>query len=907
MGTLKKNTEDLASRPFPAGDYSYRVSVIVPVYNKEACLDKAMDSLLAQDIPAGNMEVLLVDDGSDDESSAMCDAWAARREWICAFHKKNGGVSSARNYGIRRAHGRYLMYLDPDDTLAPDTVSAVVDFFDAHCDEIDLVIYPLTRIRNGRKMPPHYRSKVLDEEGVYDLSAGHGIFAAATTIEVCVKNKGTENILFSEEMPFHEDQKYNTDILLQKMKIGFCSRGRYNYNQGPQGVVGMKFNAYHLFEGSMAFWEEEFASFHGRPPKYLQALYLSDLAWKTRSGILYPYHYAKPEFEHACGRILSLLDQVESDVIARHPALDDYERAYFLQMKRNCAVRCLYGPGGIVLLADGGLVYEQEEVEIVLLRMKPTRSGFEMTAFLKSPCFQFGEKPVLVARQCVDGRIERRELSLFSSSHSYYKSKTKTNVFWDFNFTLDYEKSGSVEFFVRFGGEQFRTYYCLMPRAGFCASRPVRNSIVLFGHAYRLDKSIISGQVLAAGEVARTEREHDRASSSNLRNYSMRRLVRWQLARGRRVWLYHDCHGVEKNNAYFQYMHDIGQNDGVERFYVVNDDLAAKRHLFTRKQMGRVVRFGSRRHKELFLVAERIVTAYVERANWVPLDASGLRRYGDLFHAEISYLQHGVLHAHMPWKYSLDRLLIDEEIVSTPFEEENLCENYGFSAENIVPAGMPRYDFIDASERPKHKILLAPSWRKFLVRYRPQDGQWEATVPQLLESDFYRETKAFLENEELHRLLEDFDYTLDLKLHPILQELYAAYFTSAHERVRIAPESVHEADYAVFITDFSSYRFDFVYLKRAILYFFPDEDFVKAGTMDYRELDLPLDGMFGELTRDADSAIGLLRDILENGGKPKERFARQMEDFFYHYDSGQCERIYRELGRRSQRLQNPLR
>lgn len=93
------------------------ISVIVPVYNAEAQVDRCIRSLVEQTYP--NLEILLVDDGSTDGSYAICRGYAERYGNIRVFQKKNGGVSSARNLGLDQAKGEFLFFLDSDDYLDP--------------------------------------------------------------------------------------------------------------------------------------------------------------------------------------------------------------------------------------------------------------------------------------------------------------------------------------------------------------------------------------------------------------------------------------------------------------------------------------------------------------------------------------------------------------------------------------------------------------------------------------------------------------------------------------------------------------------------------------------------------------------------------------------------------------------
>lgn len=92
-----------------------KISVIVPVYNVEKYLRRCIDSILAQTFT--DFELLLIDDGSKDNSGDICDGYAMKDERVRVFHKKNGGVSSARNLGLDNAKGEWVSFVDADDYL----------------------------------------------------------------------------------------------------------------------------------------------------------------------------------------------------------------------------------------------------------------------------------------------------------------------------------------------------------------------------------------------------------------------------------------------------------------------------------------------------------------------------------------------------------------------------------------------------------------------------------------------------------------------------------------------------------------------------------------------------------------------------------------------------------------------
>ena len=104
--------------------FEFEISVIVPVYNVEKYLDKCVRSLLNQKF-AYNYEIILVNDGSTDSSGNIEDKYAMEHSMLKVLHKKNGGLSSARNYGLRYARGKYITFVDSDDYVSDDYLSAL--------------------------------------------------------------------------------------------------------------------------------------------------------------------------------------------------------------------------------------------------------------------------------------------------------------------------------------------------------------------------------------------------------------------------------------------------------------------------------------------------------------------------------------------------------------------------------------------------------------------------------------------------------------------------------------------------------------------------------------------------------------------------------------------------------------
>lgn len=877
-------------------EFKYRISVIVPIYNVEEYIEGCLESLVKQTIDKKDLEVLLINDGSPDNSEAICKRFCEKYSFFKYFSKENEGLSKTRNFGISHAQGKYFVFLDPDDALADSSLKNLADFFDKHENEVDIVTYKIIPVFNGTQSEGvHYRYKFLTYEGVYDLTLPENAYITQTNVNICVKNKGKDNVLFDTTENFrHEDQKYNIDIVRQKMKIGYCTGAKYLYTKNPGSITNSIFYAYYIFETTMAFWENLFNSFEGKVPEYFQAMYLNDINWKTRADILLPYHYGEEKFAKAMSRICNLLKMVDDSVISRHPKIDPPHKSFLLRLKYGDeGFEVKAGCSGVSIVRDNKPVYFENNPPLTITGFKVDSEKTFIDAFLRTPVLSFTDDVTIYVHLSGKNGVKTVVPEAEKSAWDYYHAKIRTNNFRRIRFDWDYKQYPSIYFSVVVDGESIPVKLEYIINAPF-ATDVQRNWLYRCGYEFTCQQSGFGAVKVSPSKEKSATRAFEKSLMFRRPRTFIRRLrFANKIKASRRIWLYYDCRNVYKDNGYYQFIHDFEINDGVERYYVVNDDMDRK-ELFTPRQRKNIIKFGSPKHFRYFLSSERIITAFAEHGNYNPFEDFVWKYYTDLFKAQVIYLQHGVLHAFLPWKYSHDRLNgIDKEVISTTFEVENMTKNYGFAKRDLILSGMPRYDFIDIdSVVSEKKILFAPTWRKYLVDNNK--GKLSANPSKFIKSDFFKETYAFLHSKELEEILEKNDWYLDFKLHPILASCAELYELDS-KRIRIADKSVDEKSYKIFITDFSSFCFDFVYLKKTLMYFVPDDEMFRAGMNDYRKLDLPLEEGFGPLAHTSDEAVKALIEIVERNGEPEDVYAKRMDGFFLHSDKNCRDRIYEAI------------
>lgn len=202
-----------------------KISVIVPVFKAEAYLNRCVDSLLVQTFK--DFEILLIDDGSPDKSGELCDEYAVKDSRVRVFHKENGGVSSARQFGIDNALGEYTIHADPDDWVEQTMLEEL--YAKAIEDDADMVICDFyVELKNKRIYKRQQPSK-LDNQTVFRefFQQLHCSCWNKLIRRACYQNY---NICFPKEMNFREDAFVMFSLLIYPIKISYLPKAFYHYD-----------------------------------------------------------------------------------------------------------------------------------------------------------------------------------------------------------------------------------------------------------------------------------------------------------------------------------------------------------------------------------------------------------------------------------------------------------------------------------------------------------------------------------------------------------------------------------------------------------------------------------------------------------------------------------------------------
>lgn len=195
------------------------ISVIVPVYNSEKTLNRCVDSILSQTF--SDFELLLVDDGSTDYSGMMCNDYALKDHRVHVFHKKNGGVSSARNLGLDHANGQWITFCDSDDYVDDNWLSTFVK----HCKKNVELVVQSTGISN-KTTYSSFEGTVSDFlESFYDANIIGYVWNKLFRKDIIV----TDRLHFDESLTFLEDETFVCKYLQHINHVTFIPKITYHY------------------------------------------------------------------------------------------------------------------------------------------------------------------------------------------------------------------------------------------------------------------------------------------------------------------------------------------------------------------------------------------------------------------------------------------------------------------------------------------------------------------------------------------------------------------------------------------------------------------------------------------------------------------------------------------------------
>ncbi len=280
-----------------------KLSIIVPVYNVKDYLERCINSLIDE---SDEYEIILVDDGSTDGSSLLCDEFSKRYSKIRVIHKENGGLSDARNFGLKEAKGEKIIFVDSDDFLVPSAIKTILEIIEIN--DFDIIACNFTSYKGDTVTPLCYSNYSEITTGEKFLEYQYLKRSMLTSVVQNIYNRKllVDNNFFFRKGIYHEDEEWTPRVWMAASRIKFIEYSFYCYMLREGSIMNQKKFDKHIsdFQSTVVSLLELFSNKKGTPiyslikddliNKYLSLYAKGKIAGKNKD-LEFSYKYMKDD------------------------------------------------------------------------------------------------------------------------------------------------------------------------------------------------------------------------------------------------------------------------------------------------------------------------------------------------------------------------------------------------------------------------------------------------------------------------------------------------------------------------------------------------------------------------------------------------------------------------------------
>lgn len=873
----------------------YTFSIIMPIYNEENYLEEAINSVIKQSFPFEKVQLILVNDGSTDNSKSICLKYSKLYKNIEYYEKENGGVSSARNYGLNYIKGEYVNFMDSDDTISELALEKINEFFVNNTD-INLVGLVVKYFGNKNGIHPRY-DKFEKETVIVDLeeSPQSYILSSAATF---YRAKLFDNVRFETSLKIAEDLYFNCQIYLENNMFGIISSDEaiYNYrirNTNTSLSGQGKYNI-DMFTYATEFLYEKFKEILDnkkiKMPSFLQYVMIGEII-KRNKALNSVSSDKKHQFYNICRKILKNIDE---ETIRKFYSTNHLLKVILLALKYN------WDPDNVEYkIIDNRLYVNSIKVgmisscPLILSKVEIDNNKVKIEGVYND--IIPNNKNVLLRFK--DSELNTYNIKLEATDNDFYLNKT-------LGFTLNkayriecelpikntiykpYIKIAGMDIQMEFNTfSKFSIYESYLETdEPFCLFSD-KKILKLKNHSLEIkDKKLLSESIYTTKKCEFLNKFYPQLLAY-YRKYNRKK---------KKYIIINDRPMVANDNgqALFEYINKYHKKLAKITYYAISKNSPDYEKL---SKIGRVVDIGSEKHKKMFINSKVIISSHANFYN--PFNELETKLIKDILDYKFLFLQHGVIINNVHKPLNRAKSGIDLFVTSTEAERKEISSpKYMFKKENIILTGLPRFDkLVDKREQ---LIVIAPTWRTFLSGPINKDG-FHDSIPDFEKSEYFKRWKKLLTNEKVLKKCREDNYKILFVLHPGFRNYYKYFKNLSNDIVEIKhSEDIIYSDLfnklSLMITDYSSIMFDVAYLKKPIIFYQFDKELYfskhyKPGYFSYDK-----DG-FGEVLTEEKEVENSILKYFENNFKLEDKYIKKIENTFKYIDKNNCKRVVSHL------------
>jgi len=888
--------------------FPYRFSVVMPVYMAQDYLRAAIESILNQTIGFEEYaQLILVDDGSPDESGAICDEYKSfYPNNIIVVHKANGGPSSARNAGLPYTEGRYVCFLDSDDKYSKKVMELVYGFFIEHENETDIVTINRT-LFGAKKGPSSANINYGSGSCIIDLLLNYKILQP-TLATSFIKQAIAKNICCDTELDIVEDRKEIFKIVSRLNRVGLV-RGCTYYNRKREiddspsltdQSTTTKSNYLPALkrycQWAYDFYQEKMGYI---PPhvQYMVVLYLRKKALLRDfpKGLL-----TDSEQAEYVSLLKEILLRTEDYIICGHKSLIPEAKNFLLYIKYGKWPKLTHKKKSVFLTQGNTVVYDVRRGKTLLDVLSITGDTLHVSGYLITLM------PVQDVRIFLHVNNEYIQAELFRHHEDRYALGEKIACAFGFRANIPLNRDKKL----------MKIKVCLqlnngaiVTRASLSVAESAPINLDQRGSYYFKDKWKLTATkkalyVRPCNSWSHIKSEFKLIRSLWRKNKSRSRraiLIRFvyylvKAFKKREIWLFSDrIYNAEDNGEFFFRYLCSAKYRNIRPIFAIDKRATDFARL---KKYGMVVSPHTFHYKILFLLADVAVSSYDYPQLTSPF-GKGAHFYRDLYSDRVSsYLPNSTTTEYITKAFEKNQGYYDLIEASCIPEYSSILETLNGDGDSIsqevVLDGLPRFDhlFNDA----KKVITILPASREYLFKGTLSKQGKRTANKGFAESKYCLFYSRLLNDRVLLEAAAQYGYCLRFIPHPDVIPYLDAF--SVDESIEIITDIVNYpeqfAQSSLLVTDYSPAAFDFAYLRKPIIYFHFDNAELESTSANNLYLSSEA-GIFGEIETTSDGTVAQIIDCMMTDCRLKQVYHQRIDEAFPHIDKNNCQRIFETI------------
>lgn len=874
-------------------DYKYLFSFVMPVYNVGPYLAETIDSVLEQSLEfRKNAEIILINDGSTDNSEEICLRYQKLFPNNIKYVKQNNqGVSAARNRGIEEVEGKYISFLDADDRLSPNTLDEVFTFFEKNFSKVDVVSVKIEFF--GDLSGEHMLNYKYDSTRVIDIEKDfESIHLSGGASFIKTETFSDPDIRFDVRLQAAEDAKLLTAIIIEKMAYGVVVAPTYYYRVHSSSAMRTSSNNRSWYLDTPKYAHEAMIRYAqnklGYTPRYVQYVICYDLQrrlFQRDQAVLNDAELRKYKKS-----LEKLLLSIDDDIILKQKLIGYQEKLFALSKKYDKELLKKAIRKGNKYYYDNTLLYNYSKngQAIVLDKLEIEDNEVVIEGSMSGLAFDGVGIGFLVNGKFYQASRVNRP---YKSSRFFDEIVSDKNCF---SVQLPIKYGDSLTGALKLAGGKYKR---VQIKGGKLSRLPLFKN----GRSY-----LSAGKYLICHIKPRTlvflKRSMPRHAYKEFR-YELVLSGKAALTRATyfiskffvksKIWLVSDRADSARDNgeAFFRYA-KAQASPGVRIYFAIRKSSPDYRRM---KVYGRVVNRDGYLYKLLFLLAEKVISSHTD--NYV-LNAFGKEKdkFIDLLNFKLIFLQHGIIHNDVSRGLNKGTKDISLFVSSAKPEQKALTsENYGYTDKEVQLLGLARYDLL--KNEPRNKLIIAPTWRWNLVDKADLSNGSHAYSEKFITSNYYRFYQKLINDSRIVDSLHQFGMQGEFYIHPELGQQAKDFTSNEVFKVKQPPYDYTTAvsQGSLFVTDYSSVAFDFAYLQKPVIYCqFDKSEFFSTHIYKPGYFSYDKDG-FGPVTVDYEATVRAIVSSIKANCIQPNKYKQRVDEFFYWRDRHNCRRTYEAI------------